>query len=155
MINKKNTEKLIKKEYKIVKEEPFPSLGISIGLPDKNNYFRWNIIIFGPDDSIYAGGIFKMKIIFEEEFPLTMPKVKFVTKIYHCNVSDEGDVRIPSLQKWNENISMSQVLSDIFSLFYVQNPDKEFNSKISDIYVNNRQLFESKAKKFTKDFASS
>ena len=155
MIDKKNTEKLIKKEYKIVKEEPFPSLGISMGLPDKNNYFRWNIIIFGPDDSIYAGGIFKMKIIFEEEFPLTMPKVKFVTKIYHCNVSDEGDVRIPSLQKWNDNISMSQVLSDIFSLFYVQNPDKEFNSEISDIYVNNRQLFESKAKKFTKDYASS
>ena len=155
MIDKRNTEKLIKKEYKIVKEEPFPSLGISIGLPDKNNYFRWNIIIFGPDDSIYAGGIFKMRIKFEEEFPFTMPNVKFVTKIYHCNVSDEGDVRIPSLQKWNDNISMSQVLSDIFSLFYVQNPDKEFNSEISNEYINKRYLFESKAKEYILKYASS
>ena len=154
MIDKKNTEKLIKKEYQIVKEEPFPSLGISIGLPDKNDYFKWDIVIFGPDDSIYAGGIFKMRIKFEEEFPFTMPNVKFVTKIYHCNVSDEGDVKIPSLQKWNDNISMSQVLSDIFSLFYVQNPDKEFNSEISNEYLNDRPSFESKARKYTQKYAS-
>ena len=154
MIDKKNTEKLIKKELKIVKEEPFPSLGISIGLPDKKDFFQWDIVIFGPDDSIYAGGIFKMRITFEEDFPLIMPKVKFITKIYHCNVSDEGEVRIPSLQKWNENISISQVLSDIFSLFYVQNPDEKFNSEISNEYNNKKDLFISTAKEYTKKYAS-
>ena len=154
MIDQKKTEKLLIKEFKIVNEEPFPSLGISVGLK-QNNYFHWEITMFGPDDTYYAGGIFKLTIEFKVEHPLLIPKVKFETKIYHCNVSEEGDINIPCLKNWNENISISEVLSDIFSLFYIQTPDFDFNKEASEVYESNINSFIKKAKLFTQNFASS
>ena len=153
MINKKKTEKLLMKEFEIVNEEPFPSLGISVGLK-QNNYFHWEITIFGPDDSYYAGGIFKLSIEFKDEYPILMPIVKFETKIYHCNVSGEGDINIPCLNNWNNDISMSVVLSDIFSLFYNQTPDKNFNKKISEEYLNDINSFKNKAKLYVDKFSN-
>ena len=143
----KNAEEFIKEEYKKVKEEPIPSLGISVGLYEDNNYFKWKIIIFAPDDSIYAGGVFEMSIRFNENFPESKHYITFTTKIYHCNVSDDGDVDIPSLKKWNRNITMNEVLSDIFSLFYEQNPQNNFNRELSNEYIYNRNIFEEKVKK--------
>ena len=147
MNNKERVENLIKKEYEKVKEEPIPSLGISIGLYNVNDYSKWKIIIFAPDDSIYAGGVFEMSIGFDEDFPESKPIVKFITKMYHCNVSDDGDVDIPSLKKWNKNITMNEILSDIFSLFYEQNPQNNYNPKLSKEYIYNRNIFEEKVRK--------
>ena len=146
MDKRKKAENLIKKEYKKVKEEPIPSLGISVGLID-NNYFKWKIRIIAPDDSIYAGGLFEINIEFNEDFPDSKPNIKFITKIYHCNVSDEGDIDIPSINKWNNTITMNEVLSDIFSLFYEQNPDHNFNQEVSYEYIHNRNEFLKKLKK--------
>ena len=151
-MDKNNIINRLKEEFKIVKEEPFPSLGISVGLAENNNYFKWIVTIFGPDDSIYAEGIFKLSIEFNEDYPLIKPLVKFKTKIYHCNVSDEGDLNIPSLNKWNPNITMSQVLSDIFSLFYLQIPDKDFNPDKSKEILD-RNKFEDIAREHVKKFA--
>ena len=50
---------------------------------------------------------------------------------------------------------MSEVLSDIFSLFYVQTPDLYFNKEASEVYESNTTLFIEKAKLFTQKFASS
>ena len=152
MNSKNNIENLIKKEYKKVKEEPIPSLGISVGLYNDSNYFKWKIIIFAPEDSIYAGGVFEMSIGFNDDFPESKPIVKFITKMYHCNVSDDGDVDIPSLKKWNKNITMNEVLSDIFSLFYEQNPQNNYNKELSREYINSRNIFEEKVKKMVSHY---
>ena len=152
MVDKNKTEKLLKKEFQIVNDEPFPSLGISVGLK-QNNYFKWEITIFGPDDTDYAEGIFKLGIEFKEEHPYLSPTIKFETKIYHCNVSEEGDINIPCINYWNENISMSQVLSDIFSLFYIQTADLKFNKEKSEEYKKNKNTFKENVKKYVNKYA--
>ena len=146
-------ENLIKKEYNICKKEPFPSLGISIGL-DQDNYFKWNVILSAPDDSIYKGGFFEMSIEFSNDFPKSKPIVRFKTKIIHCNVSDEGDIDIPSLNHWKENYSMSMVLSDVFALFYKQKADKPNINKIHNDYKNNPDDFKKQVKESVNKFAS-
>ena len=145
-------ENLIKKEYNLCKKEPFPSLGISIGI-NQDNYFKWNVLLAAPDDSIYKGGLFEMNIEFSNDFPKSKPLVKFVTKIYHCNVSNEGDIDIPSLNQWKEKNSMSMVLSDIFALFYEQNPNNPDLNKIHNDYINKREDFENKVKENVRKFA--
>ena len=143
LIDDLDAEDLIKKEYNLCRKEPFPSLGISIGL-NEDNYFKWNVIFSAPEDSIYEGGFFEISIEFNKDFPKSKPLVKFKTKITHCNVSEEGDIDIPSLNHWNENYSMSMVLSDLFALFYEQNPEKpnvNFNN-----YTNNYSFFEKQVK---------
>lgn len=36
--------------------------------------------------SVIIGGIFKLELFLPEEYPMSPPKVRFLTKIYHPNI---------------------------------------------------------------------
>jgi ubiquitin-conjugating enzyme E2 S len=58
--------------------------------------------IIGPKETPYEGGIFRVKIIVSSEFPYTAPKGYFMTKIYHPNVSERGEICVNTLKRdWN------------------------------------------------------
>jgi ubiquitin-conjugating enzyme E2 S len=58
--------------------------------------------ISGPKETPYEGGIFRVKILVNNEFPYTAPKGIFMTKIYHPNVSEKGEICVNTLKKdWN------------------------------------------------------
>jgi ubiquitin-conjugating enzyme E2 S len=71
-----------------------------------------NAIIEGPKETPYEGGQFKVKIIVSESFPQTAPKGFFLTKIFHPNVSEKGEICVNTLKKdWNpKNWSLYNVL---------------------------------------------
>ena len=48
---------------------------------------HWKGTIFGPSDTCYQGGIFKVDIIIPPDYPFKPPKMKFDTKIWHPNIS--------------------------------------------------------------------
>lgn len=43
--------------------------------------------IIGPVGTAYEGGIFKCKLVIDNEFPQKPPKGYFLTKIFHPNVA--------------------------------------------------------------------
>lgn len=43
--------------------------------------------ITGPDGTPYEGGVFKIDIVIPSSYPFEPPKMKFVTKIWHPNIS--------------------------------------------------------------------
>lgn len=58
--------------------------------------------IEGPKETPYEGGIFRVKISVGSEFPQIAPKGFFMTKIYHPNVSEKGEICVNTLKKdWN------------------------------------------------------
>ena len=48
---------------------------------------HWMGTIQGPVDTPYAGGRFVVDIVIGERYPFMPPKMKFLTKIWHPNVS--------------------------------------------------------------------
>nr|XP_027193956.1 ubiquitin-conjugating enzyme E2 2-like [Dermatophagoides pteronyssinus] len=58
--------------------------------PLKQNLAQWHGLIFGPEDTVWEGGIFVLSIKFPENYPDKPPVVKFVTKIFHPNVYADG-----------------------------------------------------------------
>ena len=45
----------------------------------------WEAVIFGPEDTPWEGGSFKLILEFTEEYPNKPPNIKFITSIFHPN----------------------------------------------------------------------
>lgn len=55
-------------EYKSLQEEPVE--GFRVKLLNDDNLFEWEVAIFGPPDTLYQGGYFKVSIPFGPDQPL-------------------------------------------------------------------------------------
>jgi ubiquitin-protein ligase len=53
--------------------------------PQENNILCWEAVIFGPEDTPWEGGSFKLLLEFTEEYPNKPPSIKFVTPVFHPN----------------------------------------------------------------------
>ncbi|KAJ8368371.1 hypothetical protein SKAU_G00083990 [Synaphobranchus kaupii] len=80
-----------------------PVEGFSAGLIDDNDLYRWEVLIIGPPDTLYEGGVFKAHLTFPKDYPLRPPKMKFITEIWHPNVDKSGDVCISILHEPGED----------------------------------------------------
>lgn len=58
----------------------------------------WEAIIFGPQDTPFEDGTFKLTLEFTEEYPNKPPTVKFVSKMFHPNVYADGSICLDILQ---------------------------------------------------------
>ena len=141
--------KTLKQEFNNLKNNPITSLGVTVGLENENNIFKWKISMVGPQDTPYAGGLFFLEATFPDNYPKGGPKIKFLTKIFHCNVFDWG-ICISTLNNWVPT-PMEKVLSDIFALFYANNPDN--NGQPSREYRDNKKLFEQHCREWVNKYA--
>jgi Ubiquitin-conjugating enzyme len=59
--------------------------GFSAGLVDESNPFEWQVILTGPPDTLYDGGLFKAKLSFPPDYPFMPPTMRFVSDMWHPN----------------------------------------------------------------------
>ena len=79
----RSSQKRLLKEIRDIKKDDVHNC--TMGPKNMKNIYCWDATIIGPEGSPYAGGVFKLDIDFPETYPFKPPKVKFRTKIYHCN----------------------------------------------------------------------
>lgn len=90
-------------EYKSIQEEPVE--GFRVKLVNEDALFEWEVAIFGPPDTLYQGGYFKVTVHltpspkpsksllhsqavlkFPLDYPYSPPSMRFLTKVWHPNV---------------------------------------------------------------------
>lgn len=57
----------------------------------------WQAVIFGPDDTPWEGGTFKLLLEFTEDYPNKAPQVRFHTKMFHPNIYNDGQICLGTL----------------------------------------------------------
>ena len=88
----------------------------------------------GPEDSPYVGGVFFLNIDFPADYPFKPPRVRFVTRIYHCNINSHGGICLDILKdQWSPALTISKVLLSICSLLTDPNPDDPLVPEIATV----------------------
>ena len=88
---------------------------------------------------------FSMK--FHEVYPHKPPEVKFVSKMFHPNVYNDGSICLDILKsQWSPIYDVSAILTSIQSLLCDPNPKSPANSEAARLYQENRREYERKVK---------
>jgi ubiquitin-conjugating enzyme E2 D/E len=141
----------IQKELQDIERDP--PMNCSAG-PEGDDLFLWEGVIFGPADSPYAGGVFKLQIQFPKDYPFRPPVVIFLTKIYHPNISPSGGICLDILKnQWSPALTISKVLLSITSLLTDANPNDPLVPEIATLYRTNRAEYDAKARAYTVKYA--
>ncbi|KAK6176397.1 hypothetical protein SNE40_014690 [Patella caerulea] len=141
----------ILKETQRLMQEPVP--GIS-AIPDDNNARYFHVVIKGPSESPYHSGLFELELFLPEEYPMSAPKVRFMTKIYHPNIDKLGRICLDILKdKWSPALQIRTVLLSIQALLSAPNPDDPLDNNVADLWKCNEQQAIETAKDWTRKYA--
>jgi len=123
--------------------------------PRGEDIYKWDATIMGPTDTPYVGGVFNMEIHFPSDYPFKPPKVQFLTKIYHPNISSNGAICLDILkEQWSPALTVSKVLLSICSLLSDPNPKDPLVPAIAEEYNKDREAYNANARLWTQRYTS-
>ncbi|KAL9541630.1 hypothetical protein MBANPS3_009009 [Mucor bainieri] len=145
--------KRIVKELQQLQTSPPEDIQIIV---DDDNLTEVQAWIRGPDGTPYEGGYFKVKLLMDESFPDTPPKGYFLTKIFHPNVSEKGEICVNTLKKdWKSELGIEHVLLTIKCLLIVPNPESALNEEAGKLLLEHYEDYAKRAKLYTSIQATS
>lgn len=131
--------KRLMRDFKRLQNDP--PQGIQAA-PLDNNVMAWQAVIFGPDDTPWEGGTFKLLLEFTEDYPNKPPIVKFISKIFHPNVYADGKICLDILQnQWSPIYDIAAILTSIQSLLSDPNPASPANAEASQLFEKDRREY--------------
>ena len=136
-------------EFKKYQNENF-----EVSLPNINDIYSWDAIIYGPKDTIYENGKFKLSIFIPEHYPFESPVIKFITPMYHPNISSNGDICLNIIRdEWSPVLCIRQVLLGICVLLNNPNPNDPMRNNIAEIYKSDVKQYEKNVIEHIKQFS--
>uniref|UniRef100_A0A6A7FQF6 Ubiquitin-conjugating enzyme E2 N n=1 Tax=Hirondellea gigas TaxID=1518452 RepID=A0A6A7FQF6_9CRUS len=143
--------KRIQKEIRKLQKEPVH--GISVAVDERNpRYFK--IILTGPPDTPYEGGLFNLELFLPLSYPMEPPKAKFMTKIYHPNIDRVGRICLDILkEKWSPALQVRSVCQTIQLLLQEPNLEDPLDPAVNEVFKNNPQQALRTAREWTRKYA--
>lgn len=143
----------LQNEYKEYIKNPNEFYSIEI---NPNNFLVWNILLFGPTDTIFEGLTLNCRMTFPNNYPNKPPSFIFTENIFHPNIYSDGRVCISILhegvdefgyedvsERWNPSQSVNSILLSIISMLPDPNFESPANINASVMWQNNFSEYKS------------
>lgn len=137
--------------------------------------------IQGPAGTCYEGGLFEVDIQIPKQYPFEPPKMKFVTKVWHPNISSQtGAICLVRGEKafmahpilyrnsrgnffsflqdilkdqWSPALTIKTALLSLQALMCSPEPGDPQDAQVAKMYTSDRQKFNETAKFWTETYA--
>ena len=127
-----------------------PPDGIKYVDNEENTVSEIHGVIDGPEGTPYYGGSFRLKLVLSEEYPNAPPRGFFLTKIYHPNVADNGDICVNTLKKdWTTEVTLKHIFQVIRCLLIVPFPESALNCEAGKLFMESYDEFARRARIMT------
>ena len=105
----------VQREYVEMMSSPLSHA--TAGPVDESDMTKWQATLTGPAGTPYEGGLFRLGIVFPSDYPFKPPRIRFLTKVYHMNISSTGSICLDILKdQWSPVLTVPKVLISILSL---------------------------------------
>ncbi|CAB1424073.1 unnamed protein product [Pleuronectes platessa] len=141
-----------------------PPEGIVAGPANEENFFEWEALIMGPQDTCFEGGVFPALLSFPSDYPLSPPKMRFTCDMFHPNIYPDGRVCISilhapgddpmgyesSAERWSPVQSVEKILLSVVSMLAEPNDESGANVDASKMWREDREQFYKLAQKINR-----
>jgi len=133
------------------------------GSMNEEDNFIWDIVVQGPKDSPYEGGIFFFKVTFPKDYPFKPFNIILQTKIYHPQFIQSKELSgsfkmcccltSTGLDSWTPAMTLPKILKETI-MPYLSFPDFN-NACMNQDFIGKKydEEFIKRAKEFTQKFA--
>ncbi|XP_041450760.1 SUMO-conjugating enzyme UBC9-like [Drosophila obscura] len=104
------------------------------------NLYIWECGIPGQANTAWEGGLYKLRMIFKDDYPTSPPKCRFDPPLFHPNVYPSGTVCLSLLDEdkdWRPVITVKQILLGIQELLNSPNIRDPAQAEAFTIYTKN------------------
>ncbi|CAO1635351.1 unnamed protein product [Parajaminaea phylloscopi] len=110
----------------------------------------------GPEGSPYERGIFDVDIEIPDGYPFQPLKMKFITKVYHPNVSSaSGAICLDILKdNWSPVLTLKSTLLSLRSLLCSPEPNDPQDAEVAKHYLSDKAGWEETARFWTEIYAN-
>ena len=111
----------------------------------------------GPPKTFYENGFFLFEMIFPSDYLYKPPKFKFITKIFHPNISEiDGLVSVDILEsQWSPAQCIPEkIILSIQSLLDDPNPKLFLNETAAKLYMEDKQKYENMVRYYIVQYAN-
>ena len=103
--------------------------------------------VTGPEGTPYDGFCFRMKLVMPADFPQSPPRGFFLTRIFHPNVSSNGDICVNTLKRdWQPTTTLGHILQVIRCLLIVPFPESSLNDEAGKLFMESYDEFARRAR---------
>ncbi|KAK7789900.1 hypothetical protein R5R35_008330 [Gryllus longicercus] len=118
-------------------------------------------LVVTPDEGYWCGGRFSFHILITEDYNMAPPTVKCLTKLWHPNISEDGDICLSLLRQnsidgmgWAPTRKLKDVVWGLNSLFTdLLNFDDPLNIEAAELYTKDKDAFRSKVREYVTKYA--
>uniref|UniRef100_A0A061RJZ0 E2 ubiquitin-conjugating enzyme n=1 Tax=Tetraselmis sp. GSL018 TaxID=582737 RepID=A0A061RJZ0_9CHLO len=142
----------IQKELKEIGEDE--TSGISVELVD-GSLCHLKGSLQGPKDTPYEGGVFYVDIKLNDMYPFKPPEMRFITKVWHPNVSSVTGVICLDILKddWSPAFTLKVAMLSLQALLSSPEPSDPQDAVVAKMYMSARAQFDQTAKQWTDQYA--